>query len=995
MIDLSKFTSAAQLEGVIMYMQLTGEETSDKMRTRLAELKEKEVHKNVNARESADDEFINSEEPIYDTLVDKAKFKPDLNKKKCIFDTVDYLMSEEKGAEQPGLLLGRIQCGKTDTFVKIMALAFDRGIDIAIVLTKGTNALADQTVSRMRDDFKPFERTDKISLKPIVSIYDIMAIKDNGITKSEVNRHKIIIICKKEDDNLKHLLNLFNVKQPLLKEKKVLIVDDEADFASWNYMKRHGEIHLAVITKLINQLVHTPSFCRYLQVTATPYSLYLQPDQSIQIDEDGYVRPMKPRFTTIVPTHDGYVGGDHYFIKSKDEESMYSYLFHPISDECMKVMKNKNNIYLNNMLTSARIEDFRYAILSYLIATVIRKIQVIKKYKEDNPDLLPAAHDIFNDAYKSSCLIHIQISQDKQVWQEALILDLVKKIKDSYCSGLTAYFDTLFNNIYDDFAASNKAAREYDKLISAEMPEKEEVKSALREALNEIEPNEIVHVVNSDRGIQELLDKKSGQLKLTSMFNIYIGGSILDRGITINNMLSFFYGRTTKSYQQDTVLQHMRQYGNRSKEDMAVTRLHTTYSLYTILDLMNSLDNQLREWLINKDKSDPDMKAVFVGLAPETGIRPCSQGKIIVSNTVTITPDTRLTTYGFQTGPKSVIYKTIKSIDNQLSGMPGYKENEFFEADKHQIYNIIREIRSTYVYDEKPGQKWGNYGFEWDVNDMIGLLEYSCKNSDKIMCMVRTNMNMSRIRVNGKFVDAPETGRTDLVKARSVAIDRPAIMFFREEGTVEQGWRGTPFYWPVAVASQTIKPVVFTAGIEVPEFDLADINLSDLLEGINKGDVLMIQCRKEDFEAIDSGEINEMQRTISDATANKYLIPTPTGHSYEIDTEAIHDESELNAGIHTYNDGKFPFLVHDYKYIMLWSKGRGCFRYMLTAIDADKPYYIMPAEEDCFDKDRLVFPTGKEIEVTYNNFVIWTITYKIKKIKTKDFQTRHKNRYHA
>lgn len=999
-IDLSKFTSSEQIKGAIQYSEMMGEDTTA-LRKRLAELekeeqerKEEEARKAAIQKDSSDEDFIDSETPIYDTLVYNAKFKPDVEKKKCIFDSVNYLMSTEDGAEQPGLLLGRIQCGKTDTFVKIMALAFDKGIDVAIVLTKGTNALADQTVSRMKDDFEPFEWREKITKRPIVSIYDIMEIKAEGLAKSEINRRKIIIICKKEDDNLKHLLTLFNEKQPLLKQKKVLIVDDEADFASWNYMKRHGAVRLAVITKLIYQFVHTPDFCRYLQVTATPYSLYLQPDQSIEIEEDGYVRPMKPRFTTVVPTHPGYVGGEQYFKMSEDLQSMYSYLFHPISDDCLGVMKKKNNVYLRNMLTSDKIKDFRYAIFSYLVATVIRKMQEIESYIEEHPEEnLSKTDDIFDDIYRSSCLIHIQVSQDKQVWQEALILDLVAKIKEAYCSDKTDYFDVLFDQIYEDFCNSNNAAREYDKLIKVTIPEKEEVKKALITALDSIETKEIVHVVNSDHGVKELLDKKTGQLKLKSLFNIFIGGSILDRGITINNMLSFFYGRTTNSYQQDTVLQHMRQYGNRSKEDMAVTRLHTTYDLYDILKLMNAMDDQLREWLIDKDNSDPDLKAVFVGLAPGTKIQPCAKGKIVVSDTVTIIPWTRLTTSGFQTGPKSSISKIINSIDARLMAMPGYVEDEFFEVNKYDIYEIIRDIRSTYVYDEKPNQKWGNYGFDWNEDDMIGLLEYCTgSKSDTVMCMVRKGLDMGRVRANGKFVDAPDTGSTDLRKAHEVAIEKPAIMLFREEGSEEQGWRGTPFYWPVVVAAKNIEPVIFTAGSYVPQFNAAEIDLSNILKNVSNDEVLRLQCSKEDFEAIDSGEENQVLRVISDATANKYLVPSITGRSFELNKEVITDESELSAGIHTYNGGKFPFKVRDYKYLLLWCRVRSSYMYMLTAIDPKKPYVIMPAEEDTSEDDVLVFPSGKEIEVTYNNFVIWTITYKVKKIKTIEFKAKPKNK---
>ena len=117
---------------------------------------------------------ITSNTPIYDTLIAQSKFTVSEEKKQCVESSVAKLMEEGPKAEEPGLLLGKIQCGKTDTFENIIGLSFDKGIDIAIVLTKGTIALAEQTRLRLEKDFAPFRYTGIISDKPIVEIYDIM-----------------------------------------------------------------------------------------------------------------------------------------------------------------------------------------------------------------------------------------------------------------------------------------------------------------------------------------------------------------------------------------------------------------------------------------------------------------------------------------------------------------------------------------------------------------------------------------------------------------------------------------------------------------------------------------------------------------------------------------------------------------------------------------------------------------------------------------------------
>ncbi|MGO9755328.1 MAG: hypothetical protein ACLPNY_01790, partial [Roseiarcus sp.] len=74
----------------------------------------------------------------------------------CIERVVNQLESAATTDDRPGILLGKIQSGKTRAFVRIIARAFDRNFDIALVLTKGTKTLSAQTVARLSDDFAEF-----------------------------------------------------------------------------------------------------------------------------------------------------------------------------------------------------------------------------------------------------------------------------------------------------------------------------------------------------------------------------------------------------------------------------------------------------------------------------------------------------------------------------------------------------------------------------------------------------------------------------------------------------------------------------------------------------------------------------------------------------------------------------------------------------------------------------------------------------------------------
>jgi len=59
----------------------------------------------------------------------------------CAEETVEELLKKATTSEHPGMLLGKVQSGKTRTFISILALAFDNDFDIAIVLSKNSRSI--------------------------------------------------------------------------------------------------------------------------------------------------------------------------------------------------------------------------------------------------------------------------------------------------------------------------------------------------------------------------------------------------------------------------------------------------------------------------------------------------------------------------------------------------------------------------------------------------------------------------------------------------------------------------------------------------------------------------------------------------------------------------------------------------------------------------------------------------------------------------------------
>ena len=945
----------------------------------------------------------NTDTPIWDTLRAHYPYGTMPQEKiDCVENTVKQLLEEGEHADEPGLLLGKIQCGKTDTFEDIIGLSFDKGVDIAIVITKGTKALVNQTIMRMKKDYKWFKASDSLDQRATINIYDIMDIGRAGLKQAKVESGKTVIVCKKQAQNLARLIELFETKSPFLKKKKVIIVDDEADFASRNYQNVKLEakkdedgnplaqttvVTMAKISQQIDDFRKVPEYCRYLQVTATPYCLYLQPQGELNLNGN-IVKPFKPRFTSLVPTHSAYVGGQQYFVESANPDSMFSHLYHQLDQKCVDVLGHEDKRYLNSAVSSGNIYGLTYTLVAYFMATAVRRIQMKAEGKD----------------YKTSAILHVEIDKKNHDWQKRVVERLIDSIKSAIVD--EDHSDqriwVAMERVYQDFLTSNEKGRN-EGLISVTVPSQEDVLDEIRDIFSPKKHNYHVQMVNSDEEVDKLLDEESGELSLDCAANIFIGGNILDRGVTIKNMLCFFYGRDPKNFQQDTVLQHARMYGARSMEDMAVMRLHTTPLIYKILVRMNELDEQLRQWFIEgKDKLEPN--AVFVGY--DKNIKPCSSTKIKVSNALMLKPQKRILPVGFWTGGKTATKKAMEQIEKLITTSTNYNKQDadgLFEIEKETVIEIIKLIETTYVYDDK----FYNKDRKNDIKELLCALEYCTdKSNGKIWALHRTNRNMNRLRENGGYIDAPDDGRTDLKPAREKAVDAPVIMFIQQNGEVCKdengeniGWNGAPFYWPVLVTQEKITPVMFALD-QKSKGQTAVVDGSDFLEGIDPKDVLSLTY-KGDLEDHFGAEGSEYEfgdcpwetRVLKQTTAGRYIQRDENGE-WMINPEVELDEAHYH-GVYTLNNEKFPFMVRPYKYMCL-RNGRDARADAILMelfepekwdifpiVDIDENGYLIDRDTKkplINAKDTLISKDMNEKEFVDETIAQWEIDYPIKKV---------------
>ncbi len=713
---------------------------------------------------------------IYNKLSEKIGYSEQM--KKCIETTVENLIKVNTTSNKPGMLLGKIQSGKTRAFIGTMGLAFDNGYDVAIVLTKGTRALAEQTFQRLNKDFSEMIEND------IVQVFDIMHVADN-LRPYELNQ-KIIFVVKKQVHNLNRLYSALFEKYQCLADKKILVVDDEADYASVGFTKTKQEgLEINKIAGLIDTLRNDLKDCSFLQVTATPYSLYLQPEDMKLGGASEYFRPVRPAFTVLVPTGEGYIGGDYYFDESQIDEDIASYIHESVKEEELTALKkeDRRRFRIEESLTSTKIKSLRDAVINFIVGGCIRRIQEQKNSKYP---------------LKYSFIIHIEQATRCHEWQERVVNKVIEMLSKEAENNSTIFSQLVFES-YDNLIKSLTLIK--DIFIPDFTVIRDEVRNAL------VNGYIMITKVNSENDINGLLDDK-GQLKLRTPLNIFIGGQILDRGITIGNLIGFYYGRNPSSFQQDTVLQHSRMFGYRPMADLAVTKFYTTFRIYDVMKKIQEFDTALREAF---EKGSQNNGVVFIQKDNKNEIIPCSPNKILLSKVTTLKPFKRILPIGFDTFSKSKVEKIITKLDEIIVDGDAKKNKlNYTMYDYNKAEEIISLISQTLDFGE---------GYSWDVKAYLSSMKYfsmnakNPENKGKVWIIPRVNRNVAKTTGKGTPTDAPDTPRaknSELNIAKQIAEDIPALILLRENGDTKNGWKGTSFWWPVLVIPKNADTVIFS-----------------------------------------------------------------------------------------------------------------------------------------------------------------------------------------
>lgn len=392
--------------------------------------------------------------------------------------------------QETGIVIGKVQSGKTSNFISLISLAFDNGYDIAIVLGGTKKPLLKQNSDRIKEYFHDV----KDNVFVLNSNENTDHLNEENIRGFLRREKKVIIVGLKSVKQINTIMQIFT--NNTLNERPVLIIDDEGDEYSLNTKVKQKK-ESSTYSAILNFKNTLQRHC-YVSVTATPQANLL----ISKIDE------LSPDFGVLVPPGNGYCGLD---------------VFHSDDKYTITIPENEEPLIEVGIPAS-----LKKSLAMFFVACAI---QSHRTHRKD----------------KLSMLIHIsQFKKDHEL-EYKKVQELIKewglKTSDKKDVSYTSVCEIM-----------KDAHSEYAKGNVRDFPTFGEIEDEIIFAIN----NSHVHKINGDNTLNGEDDFYE--------YNIYVGGTMLGRGLTIKGLCVTYITRTAKNASNvDTVQQRARWFGYKTK----------------------------------------------------------------------------------------------------------------------------------------------------------------------------------------------------------------------------------------------------------------------------------------------------------------------------------------------------------------------------------------------------------------------------------------------
>ena len=541
-----------------------------------------------------------------DHLADEKNFPPDtINKLDVLTDRIlDSLFDPNESYVQTnkkGLVVGQVQSGKTANYTGLICKAADAGFGLIIIMAGIHNNLRSQTQLRIDEGFLGFDtqhvraldqnmlqigvgntEIGKVahSLTSSLEKGDFTQGAANAIGLSFETKDPIIAVIKKNPHVLRRIhgwLAAQSGPDNKIRNKSVLIIDDEADNASIN-ISNDPEVN-STINRGITQILSLFGRNAYVGYTATPFANIFIPLN----DENLFPRD----FIINIPAPSSYIGPHKIFgfdVAEEDDETLSVLPIVNRIEDYPDFVPNRHK--KDDQVPSSLPDSLKNAIRCFILTCAIRRLRGQK-------------------TVHNSMLVHVSRFVR---WQDH-ITELVSIQFHNYRRGIDQNDDQTMELLRQTFEKDLKGYSSYKtvsaKILKSDLKELdsqiqvhtwEEVNVHLHDAASKIE----VKAIHGGSG--EALDYYEHKNGLSV---IAIGGNKLSRGLTLEGLSVSYYLRASRMY--DTLMQMGRWFGYRSGY-VDLCRLFTS--------------RELNEWFCHITRASEELRQEFDYMSDVAGATP-------------------------------------------------------------------------------------------------------------------------------------------------------------------------------------------------------------------------------------------------------------------------------------------------------------------------------------------------------------------------------------
>ncbi|MCR8935235.1 MULTISPECIES: Z1 domain-containing protein [unclassified Pseudomonas] len=499
-----------------------------------------------------------------------------------------------EGFRHRGLVVGYVQSGKTANMTAVIAKAVDAGYNLIVLLGGVTNKLRAQTQRRIENDIVNRHRHfwQLYTTEQNDGDYTYPA---NGSFTMPVPGRAQLVVMKKITSRLETFRKTIiddkgKPKTPLaiLRQLKVLLIDDECDQASVN--SSNNDYDMTRINAEIRKIIRALPAVSYVGYTATPFAnVFIDPYPLNPNDLDD----LYPEdFITTLPRTDGYFGAREVFGYApanpdgpeSPEEAGRNMIRH-VPDEKLNLLQPARTSEKDSFYPQMT-EELQKAVLWFLLSCAIRRA----RGQQDQ---------------HMTMLVHTSPYIIQHERMAKLIENWIKENLDELTSDSGELQNTL-EHVFNE--ETIQVPLEYDGINSLA-----DLRPHLKKTLAVLE-----YAIENGESFERLDYTQEPKTY------IVVGGTVLARGLTLEGLSVSFFLRTSMQY--DTLLQMGRWFGYRKGyEDLP--RLWTTAELASNFRALARIEEEIRDDISNYRKHGvtPKEFAVRVRAIPGMAITAASK----------------------------------------------------------------------------------------------------------------------------------------------------------------------------------------------------------------------------------------------------------------------------------------------------------------------------------------------------------------------------------